>query len=714
MSNVIGIDLGTTNSCVAILDNGQPRVLENSEGNRTTPSMVAFTAKGSRLVGQAAKRQMVTNPENTLLAIKRLIGRRYADPMAQNFQQRVAFGVVEAENGDAWAKVGDKQMSPAEVSAIVLQKMKQTAETFLGETVTQAVITVPAYFSDAQRQATRDAGRIAGLEVLRIVNEPTAAALAYGLDKKDGKVIAVYDLGGGTFDISILEIDNGVFQVKATNGDNYLGGVDFDQCVINDIVETFEREQGINLRQNRIAMQRIREAAETARIELSGSQQTDINLPFIHTDEEGPRHLSQNMTRSRLEKLVDPLIQRTLLPCRMALQDAGIPASAVDEVILVGGMTRMPKVQQTVAELFGKEAHRGVNPDEVVAMGAAIQGGVLSGELQHILLLDVTPFSLGIRTKGGGFSKLIQKNEPIPCKMTKTFTTVQNWQRQVTVMVAQGEEEQFASNAFLGEFELEGLPLAMRGTPRIEVTFAVDVDGMVKVSAQDKESGLEQSMRITISGGLAEGEVHRLAAEAERQQQEEAQTQLLLDKSNKAEALLECSSQLIADHGERLDGQLVKNMELFMGDLRSAVQVGKKDQPRYSAEWIASLTENLQVWYGRATQEVLALDQLALEASAVHEAEERAEEEMVPVAEEAVSASQTEEMAAEMAVEASAVVEPLLAEIADADDWDLAVSVAAELAEGATVSELAATEEEKVIEEKIANSEKEEWLAWAS
>ncbi len=696
MSNIIGIDLGTTNTCVAILDGSQPRVLENSEGNRTTPSMVAFTAKGSRLVGQAAKRQMVTNPENTLLAIKRLMGRRYGDPSAQDFQGRVAFGVVEGENGDAWAEVGGRQMSPSEISAIVLQKMKQTAEAFLGEEVTQAVITVPAYFNDAQRQATRDAGRIAGLEVLRIVNEPTAAALAYGLDKADGQVIAVYDLGGGTFDISILEINNGVFHVKATNGDTYLGGVDFDQCVMNDIVETFEREQGIDLRQNRLAMQRIREAAEQARIELSGVQQTDINLPFIHADEEGPRHLSQNFSRSRLETLVDDLIQRTVGPCQTALQDAGIPASAVDEVILVGGMTRMPKVQETVARLFGREPHRGVNPDEVVAMGAAVQGGVLSGALDHILLLDVTPFSLGIRTKGGGFSPLIQKNEPIPCQMAKTFTTVQNWQTRVTVMVAQGEDALFENNTFLGEFELEGLPLALRGTPRIEVTFSVDVDGMVQVAARDQESGLKQSLRVKIAGGLAEDEVQRLTEEAEVQAQEEARTQASLAISNKAEALLECSSQLLCDHGANLGSDLLQNMEGFMTDLRATMQADKERPLSGNIERMVSLTETLQSWYGQAMQTVRQQEVLALESHLPHEGQEGA------------TGSVTEGLAEEDPAQTETVADH--AAFSETGGWDdLLGDLPVSLEPGSET-----VDEGSAMEEQSANAEEEEWLALAS
>ncbi|MEO5339051.1 MAG: molecular chaperone DnaK [Magnetococcus sp. MYC-9] len=687
MSNVIGIDLGTTNTCVAILEGGQPVVLENGEGSRTTPSMVAFSSKGTRLVGQAAKRQMVTNPENTLLAIKRLMGRRYDDPMTRNFKERVSFGVVEADNGDAWAQAGGKRMSPAEVSAVVLQKMKQTAEAYLGELVTQAVITVPAYFSDAQRQATRDAGRVAGLEVLRIVNEPTAAALAYGLDKTEGKRIAVYDLGGGTFDISILEISEGVFQVKATHGDAYLGGVDFDQCVMDEIVARFEQEQGIDLRQNRLAMQRIREAAENARIELSTVLHTDINLPFIHTDEEGPRHLSQNLSRSRLEQLVEPLIRRTLLPCQLALQDAGLTASEIQEVVLVGGMTRMPRVQQTVAELFGREPHRGVNPDEVVAMGAAVQAGVLSGELQNILLLDVTPFSLGIRTKGGGFSRLIMKNEPIPCKMSKVFTTVQNWQTRVTVMVAQGESEQFADNTLLGEFELEGLPLAMRGQPRIEVTFAVDVDGLVQVSAKDQESGLQQSIGIKISGGLAEEEIDRLSQEATRQAQADTEQRRMVEIHGKAEALLDCSSQLIADHGAVLDAHMVKSMGIFMADLRSAVHLGRTNPPAFNPGRILSLTEKLQGWYGQALQEIRAEEVLALES---HVAAETPASERVTAGLERADAGAWDALSAEMTDFPEEAWQPIPMAAAP-------VGV-----------------EESPVEEKGANSEREEWLALAS
>ena len=621
MSSIIGIDLGTTNTCVSILEEGQPRILENTEGSRTTPSMVAFTHTGNRLVGQAAKRQMVTNPENTLLAIKRIMGRRHDAPATQDYQTRVAFDLVESSNGDAWVKAGDKEMSPAEVSGVVLQKMKQTAEQFLGEDVTQAVITVPAYFNDIQRQATRDAGRIAGLEVLRIVNEPTAAALAFGLEKTEGKTIAVYDLGGGTFDISILEVNNGVFQVKATSGDTYLGGMDFDQCLMAHIVEKFAQAQGIDLTENRVAMQRVREAAEQARIELSSVQQVEISLPFIHTDEEGPRHLRHLLTRTQLEALVDPLIQRTLVPCRMALKDAGFAAdteglAGVDEVVLVGGMTRMPKVQQTVAELFGKEPHRGVNPDEVVAMGAAIQGGVLTGEINDILLLDVTPFSLGIRTKGGGFSSLIAKNSAIPCKVTRTFTTAQHLQTQVTVRVAQGEEALFDENRFLGAFELEGLPLALKGTPKIDVTFFVDVDGMVQVAARDQDNGQEQSMRVNISGGLAEEEIQRLTAETLAQAEAEAQAMTVLNHNNKATSLMERAHQLIAEHGKTLGEERVEQMQTSLTNLRSAVRAEDA-----SVQTLMTQIEALQGCYDEGRQAVSEQDAL-VEATPTQETEQ--------------------------------------------------------------------------------------------
>ncbi|MBF0126818.1 MAG: molecular chaperone DnaK, partial [Magnetococcales bacterium] len=484
MGKVIGIDLGTTNSCVAIMEGGDPKVIENSEGGRTTPSMVAFTSSNERLVGQSAKRQAVTNPKNTLFAIKRLIGRRYDDPLTQRDIKQVSYEIIKADNGDAWVRGGDKKMSPSEISAMILQKMKQTAEDYLGEKVTEAVITVPAYFNDAQRQATKDAGRIAGLDVLRIINEPTAAALAYGLDKKGNQTIAVYDLGGGTFDISILDIGDGVFEVKSTNGDTFLGGEDFDHAIIQYLADTFQKEHGINLRQDNMALQRLKEAAEKAKIELSNSSQTDINLPFITADASGPKHLNVSMSRSKLESLVDDLLQRTLEPCRTALKDAGISTREINEVILVGGMTRMPKVQSLVAEFFGKEPHKGVNPDEVVAIGAGIQGGVLKGDVKDVLLLDVTPLSLGIETLGGVYTKLIDKNTTVPTRKSQVFSTASDSQSAVTIRVAQGEREMFADNKLLGQFNLDGIPPAPRGQPQIEVSFDIDANGIVLVSAK--------------------------------------------------------------------------------------------------------------------------------------------------------------------------------------------------------------------------------------
>ncbi len=595
MNHVIGIDLGTTNSCVTILEGGQPKILENAEGGRTTPSMVAFAANDKRLVGQAAKRQMVTNPENTFFAIKRLIGRRFDDEMVTKDRQQVAFQIVEADNGDAWVATDEKRMSPSEISAMVLQKMKRTAEEFLGAEVGQAVITVPAYFNDAQRQATRDAGRIAGLEVLRIINEPTAAALAFGLDLEEGRTIAVYDLGGGTFDISILEIDDGVFQVKSTSGDTSLGGVDFDKQLMNHLLDGFEMEHGIDLREDKAALQRIKEATESARIELSSRERTEINLPFIHTDAEGPRHLSVHLTRKELEEMTAELIDRTLEPCRTALTDAGLEAADIDEVILVGGMTRMPMVQRVVSDFFGREPHRGVNPDEVVAMGAAIQGGVLTGDVHGLLLLDVTPFSLGIRTKGGGFSTLIAKNESIPSKRTKLFTTVQDNQNRVTVSVAQGEHDVFADNKFLGEFDLEGIPAAPRGEPRIEVAFAVDVNGMVQVTAQEKNTGIEQSIRVNISGGLDEAEIQKLAEEAAQQAEEETRELRLASEKDKAESLIFSASQLLLDHGPTLEKELKQEMHLSLNALQDDMETGE------TAEVIVSRMTALEELYGRAS-----------------------------------------------------------------------------------------------------------------
>ncbi|MEO5332697.1 MAG: molecular chaperone DnaK [Magnetococcus sp. YQC-5] len=586
MSKIIGIDLGTTNSCVAILDGGDPKVIENSEGARTTPSMVAFLKNGERVVGQAAKRQAVTNPVNTLFAIKRLIGRRFNDPMTQKDLGLVPYKIVKADNGDAWVDVNGKKMSPSEVSAMILQKMKQTAEDHLGEKVTDAVITVPAYFNDAQRQATKDAGRIAGLNVLRIINEPTAASLAYGLDKKGGQTIAVYDLGGGTFDVSILEIGDGVFEVKSTNGDTFLGGEDFDAVIIEFLADTFQKEYGINLRKDTMVLQRLKEAAEKAKIELSSSTQTEINLPFITADASGPKHLNITLTRSKLESLVDGLIQRTLEPCRIALRDAGISTRQVDEVVLVGGMTRMPKVQQVVSEFFGKEPHKGVNPDEVVAIGAAIQGGVLKGDVKDVLLLDVTPLSLGIETMGEVFTKLIQKNTTIPTRKSQVFSTAADNQPAVTIRVAQGEREMFANNKLLGQFNLDGIPPAPRGMPQIEVTFDIDANGMVHVSAKDLGTGKQQSITIQASGGLSEQEVNKIMRDAEAHAEEDARKRKLIDARNQADSLLYTTEKSLKENGEKLDGASREAIQRACMELQAVMK-------QESAEAIEAKTRSL-------------------------------------------------------------------------------------------------------------------------
>ncbi|MBF0145738.1 MAG: molecular chaperone DnaK [Magnetococcales bacterium] len=571
MGKVIGIDLGTTNSCVAIMEGGDPKVIENSEGVRTTPSMVALAASGERLVGQAAKRQAVTNPKNTLFAIKRLIGRRFDDPMTQKDKGFVPYEIVKADNGDAWVNFGGKKVSPSEVSAMILQKMKQTAEDYLGETVSEAVITVPAYFNDAQRQATKDAGRIAGLEVLRIINEPTAAALAYGLDKKGGQTIVVYDLGGGTFDVSILEIGDGVFEVKSTNGDTFLGGEDFDKTIIDWLADEFKKEHGIDLRKDTMALQRLKEAAEKAKIELSNSMQTDINLPFITADASGPKHLNITMSRAKLEALVDHLVQRTLEPCRIALKDAKISARDVHEVILVGGMTRMPKVQQVVTEFFGKDPHKGVNPDEVVAIGAAIQGGVLKGEVKDVLLLDVTPLSLGIETLGGVFTKLIDKNTTVPTKKSQVFSTAVDNQPAVTIRVAQGERELFNHNKLLGQFDLVGIAPAPRGIPQIEVTFDIDANGLVHVSAKDKGTGKEQSIKIQASGGLSDAEIEKMVRDAEAHAEEDSKNRKLIDLRNQADSVVYSTEKTLKEHGDKVDAAIKGQIEGAVAELKSVM-----------------------------------------------------------------------------------------------------------------------------------------------
>ncbi|HKU91821.1 MAG TPA: molecular chaperone DnaK [Sphingomicrobium sp.] len=593
MAKVIGIDLGTTNSCVAVMEGGKPKVIENSEGARTTPSVVAFTKDGERLIGQPAKRQAVTNPDNTIFAVKRLIGRRFDDPITKKDTELVPYKIVKGANGDAWVEAGGKDYSPSQISAFILQKMKETAEAYLGETVTQAVITVPAYFNDAQRQATKDAGQIAGLEVLRIINEPTAAALSYGLEKEEGKTIAVYDLGGGTFDISVLEIGDGVFEVKSTNGDTFLGGEDFDARIVNWLADKFKAKENIDLRTDRLALQRLKEAAEKAKIELSSAASTEINQPFITARMEGgtttPLHLVETLTRADLEKLVDDLIERTIEPCKKALKDAGVDAKDIADVVLVGGQTRMPRVRERVKEFFGREPHTGVNPDEVVAMGAAIQAGVLQGDVKDVLLLDVTPLSLGIETLGGVFTRMIDRNTTIPTKKSQVFSTADDNQSAVTIRVFQGEREMAADNKILGQFDLVGIPPAPRGVPQIEVTFDIDANGIVNVSAKDKGTGKEQQIRIQASGGLADTDIERMVQEAEQFAEEDKKRRGAAEARNNAESLIHSTEKQLAEHGDKVSADIKAEIEKALEEAKAAVESGDADEMQQKT---AALTQS--------------------------------------------------------------------------------------------------------------------------
>jgi molecular chaperone DnaK len=593
MAKVIGIDLGTTNSCVAVMEGGKPKVIENAEGARTTPSIVAFTKDGERLIGQPAKRQAVTNPTNTVFAVKRLIGRRFDDPITKKDTELVPYHIVKGPNGDAWVQAGDEDYSPSQISAFTLQKMKETAESYLGETVTQAVITVPAYFNDAQRQATKDAGKIAGLEVLRIINEPTAAALAYGLEKNDGKTIAVYDLGGGTFDISVLEIGDGVFEVKSTNGDTFLGGEDFDAKIVQYLADDFKKSESIDLTKDRLALQRLKEAAEKAKIELSSAQSTEVNLPFITADQNGPKHLVKTITRSDLEKLVEDLVRRTMEPVKKALADAGLKADAIDEVVLVGGMTRMPRVRQAVKEFFGKEPHTGVNPDEVVAIGAAVQAGVLQGDVKDVLLLDVTPLSLGIETLGGVFTRMIDRNTTIPTKKSQTYSTAEDNQNAVTIRVFQGEREMAADNKLLGQFDLIGIPPAPRGVPQIEVTFDIDANGIVNVSAKDRGTGKEQQIKIQASGGLSDNDIDSMVKDAEKFAEEDKKRREAAEAKNNAEGLIHSTERQLEEHGDKVDASLKSEIEAAVAEAKTAVEGGDPTAMTEKAQALAQVSMKL-------------------------------------------------------------------------------------------------------------------------